>query len=167
MTGNLRPSPFFSCGKMNLVILGVCSTRMGLTYRKTGILTMIQHGDCFVIHFLLWNWWGIVGISSIYGLFRRIPKQHVAGWYSPILLVQTSGHQLKYGALSMCWMEQPRDDVCKALQNTHQHTHARVYPRLFACIFAWLVTCDMRSCGCNVAHILPLVSLTLEPLCTD
>jgi hypothetical protein len=27
---NSRPSPFFSCGKMNLVILGISSTRTGL-----------------------------------------------------------------------------------------------------------------------------------------
>ena len=61
MTENSRPSPFFSCGKMNLVILGISSTRTGLIL--TGILTMIQHSDPFVLHFLLWNWWGIVGIS--------------------------------------------------------------------------------------------------------
>ena len=93
MTENSRPSPFFNCGKINLVILGISSTRTGLIL--TGILTMIQHSDPVVLHFLLWNWWGIVGIWSIYGPFRRIPKQHVDGWYSPTLLVKANGHQLK------------------------------------------------------------------------
>ena len=60
MTENSKPSLFFSCGKMNIVILGISSTRTGLIL--TGILTMIQHSDPVVLHFLLWNWWGIVGI---------------------------------------------------------------------------------------------------------
>ena len=33
-----------------------------------------------------------VGIWFIYDPFKRILKQHVAGWYYHILLIQTSGH---------------------------------------------------------------------------
>ena len=50
--------------------------------------------DC-VIFYLMVAALG-VGIWSIYGPFKRIPKQHVAGWYCPILLVQANGQQFKY-----------------------------------------------------------------------
>ena len=82
---------------MNLVILDISSTRMGLITKNWYINDDTAYfNDPFVLHFLFWNWWGIVGIWSIYGAFRRISKQHVASWYSSILLVQASGHQLKY-----------------------------------------------------------------------
>ena len=97
MTENSRPSPFFSCGKMNLVILGISSIRTGLISKNWYINDDTAYfNDPFVLHFLFWNWWGIVGIWSIYDPFKRIPKQHMAGWYSLILLVQISGHQFKY-----------------------------------------------------------------------
>ena len=75
MIENSRPSPFFSCGKMNLVILDISSTRMGLKTKNWYINDDTAYfNDPFVLHFLFWNWWGIVGIWSIYDPFKRIPK---------------------------------------------------------------------------------------------
>ena len=103
---------------------------------------MIQHSDSVVLHFLLWNWWGIVGIWSIYDPFRRIPKQHVAGLYSPILLVQASGHQFKYWSTFHALNgAAKRWSVYGFAKHTPTHARARVSASFRMYI---RVTCDLR-----------------------
>ena len=87
MTENSKPRPFFSCGKMNLVILGISSIRTGLI-PKDYILTMIQHSDPFVII----SYFGIGGGLLEFGPFMA----HSGEFQSNMWLggfVHTCGHE--------------------------------------------------------------------------
>ena len=149
MTENLRPSPFFSCGKMNLVILGISSTRRD-SYRKTGILTMIQHSNPFVLHFLLWNWWGIVGILVHLWHIQENSKA-TFGW---VVLSTCAGACPR---LFMRCMAQPRPPQTRGaisallegsdLPSAREHTPPRSRPPAARSISASLEGTDLPSSG--------------------
>jgi hypothetical protein len=116
---NSRPSPFFSCGKMNLVILGISSTRMGHPYRKTGTSTTLQHFDPSSSS-LLWN------LAHLDGTVMRNSKASCGCWFCTTLLVYGGADQLKWESSSSCLNKTALGERKRFPMCTHTRTLVRI-----------------------------------------
>jgi hypothetical protein len=69
---NSRPSPFFSCGKMNLVILGVNSTRTGLIPKDWYINNTTTLWSFFFLAFSFWIGGGCQNLAHSWEIIKLL-----------------------------------------------------------------------------------------------